>query len=110
MARRIYLIAAIIGAIAPYAFFVSFFADQGIGLATFIEAAFANGAAGGFTTDLVISSGVFWTYMFSRRHGPNPWPIIAVNLLVGLSCALPLYLYQASGAPSERATAGSRAG
>ena len=106
--RRIYLVAAIVGAIAPYAFFVSFFADEGIGLPTFIGAAFANGAAGGFATDLVISSGVFWTYMFSRRDGPTPWPFIAVNLLIGLSCALPLYLYRASGTAASNAT--SRAG
>jgi len=108
--RRIYLIAAIVGAIAPYAFFVSFVADEGVGLPTFVRAVFANGAAGGFATDLLISSAVFWSYMFSRRDGPNPWPIVAVNLLIGLSCALPLYLYQASGSASNGAVSRSRAG
>jgi hypothetical protein len=77
----------------PYAFFVSFFADEGIGLPTFVEGVFANGAAGGFAADVLISSAVFWSYMFSRRDGPSPWPVVAVNLLIGLSCALPLYLY-----------------
>ncbi len=91
--KHFYLGAAIAGAIVPYAFFLDFFVDEGIDLPAFIDALFANGAAGGFTADLLITSAVFWGYMFTRRTGPNPWPIVLVNLLIGLSCALPLYLY-----------------
>lgn len=91
--KHFYLVAAIAGAIAPYAFFADFFTDEGVGLATFIEALFANGAAAGFATDLLITSAVFWVWMLSRADGPRPWPFILVNLLVGLSCAFPLYLY-----------------
>ncbi len=36
--------------------------------------------------------------MFTRGDGPSPWPFVAVNLMIGLSCALPLYLYMANRA------------
>ena len=63
-------------------------------LESFIAALFVNGAAGGFTADLLISSLVFWTYMFSRKaDGPKMWPFVALNLAIGLSCALPAYLW-----------------
>jgi hypothetical protein len=34
----------------------------------------------------------------TRTQGPSPWPFIAINLLIGLSCALPAYLYVRSRA------------
>ncbi len=89
-----YLLLAILGAIIPLAFFVSFGAEQGVDLVAFIQALFVNGAAGGFTADLLISSFVFWLYMFSNQaNGPKPWVFIALNLCIGLSCALPAYLW-----------------
>ena len=47
--RTVYLFAAIIGAVIPMAFFVSFGAAEGINLVSFVAALFVNGAAGGFT-------------------------------------------------------------
>ena len=92
--KTVYLLLAIVGAIVPYLFFLGFAGEQGIDLAGFVQALFANGAAGGFTADLLISSFVFWIYMFSRQQqGPKPWLFIVLNLTIGLSCALPAYLY-----------------
>ena len=92
--KTTYLILALLGAVIPIAFFGNFFAAQGIDLFVFIEALFVNGAAGGFTADLLISSFVFWIYMFSNQsEGPKPWAFIAINLCIGLSCALPAYLW-----------------
>lgn len=92
--RTVYLLAAIAGAIIPILFFASFIATAGVDLPAFVQALFVNGAAGGFTADLLISSFVFWIYMFSQQSsGPKPWPFIALNLCIGLSCALPAYLY-----------------
>lgn len=94
--KRIYLTAAVVGAIVPYAFFIGFAAEEGLNLMAFIEALFANGAAGGFTADLLISSAVFWIYMGSRAAmGPKPGLFIVLNLTIGLSCALPAYLWAA---------------
>jgi hypothetical protein len=94
--KTVFLILAIIGAIVPYAFFLQFFSSEGVQLTGFISALFANGAAGGFSADLLISSFVFWLAMFYRRGqkgGPSPALFIALNLLIGLSCALPAYFY-----------------
>lgn len=92
--KTVYLLLAILGAVIPLAFFADFAAEQGLDLITFVMALFVNGAAGGFTVDLLISSFVFWIYMFSNQQdGPKPWAFIALNLCIGLSCALPAYLW-----------------
>ena len=96
--KTVYLVLAVLGAVVPYAMFFGFFAEQGIDLAAFIAALFANGASGGFTADLLISSLVFWIYMFTRPDGPKPWLFIVLNLTIGLSCALPAYLYAVTAA------------
>jgi len=90
--KNFYLGAAIVGAIVPYMFFIEFFNAQGLLPSTFAGALFVNGAAGGFTVDLLITSAVFWTYLFSNKE-TRSWLYIMVNLTIGLSCALPLYLY-----------------
>ena len=73
--KTTYLLLAILGAAIPLLFLVDFVADQGIDLVAFVAALFANGAAGMFTADLLISSFVFWIYMFSnQQRGPKPWP------------------------------------
>lgn len=92
--KTVYLLMAIMGAIVPYVFFGSFVMAEGLDVLLFIQGVFANGAASGFAADLFISSFVFWAFMFSRqRTGPKPWIFIVINLTVGLSCALPAYLW-----------------
>ena len=106
--KKFYLIAAILGAVVPYLFFIQFFAVQGFDLPAFIVALFANGAAGGFSADLLISSFTFWGYMlYQQRHsaGPAPYWFVALNLTIGLSCALPAYLYVCETKKAEEQTA-----
>ncbi|MEM1244876.1 MAG: DUF2834 domain-containing protein [Acidobacteriota bacterium] len=94
--KHLYLALAIAGAVIPYVFFVKFFGASGVSLGGFVEALFVNGAAAGFTADLLITSAVFWIWMASRRAdgiGPRPWLFVLLNLSIGLSCALPAYLY-----------------
>jgi hypothetical protein len=94
--KRLYLILAILGAIVPYIFFVQFFSAEGVTLGRFLSALFANGAAGGISADLLFTSFVFWITMYYRRSkksGPNPLLFVILNLTIGLSCAVPAYLY-----------------
>ena len=92
--KKIYLVLAFIGAIIPYYFFVQHFAAVGYGLPDFLAGVFATPAASGFTADLLITSFVFWIFMFTEADSSKkPWLFIALNLLIGLSCALPAYLY-----------------
>ena len=94
--KQLYLVLAIVGAILPYVFFVQHFSSEGVSLSGFVAALFANGAAGGFTSDLLLTSTVFWMFMIHQRtrgKGPHPVLFIALNLVIGLSCAFPAYLY-----------------
>jgi hypothetical protein len=96
MSRRgLFLVLAVLGGIAPYIFFFQFFSAEGLA-GNFVGALFVNGAAGGFATDVLISSVVFWIYLFAeaRRVGVSrPWVYVLVNLCIGLSCAFPLFLW-----------------
>ena len=94
--KTLYLVLAIIGAVLPYAFFIQHFSSEGVSLPGFVAALFANPAAGGFTADLLFTSIVFWVFMVhQRRRGRGPGPIIFIvlNVLIGLSCAFPAYIY-----------------
>lgn len=100
--KTVYLVMAVLGAAVPMSFFVAFGAENGISLTSFIAALFANSAAGGFTADLLITSLVFWIYLWSQRgKGPKAWPFIVINLGIGLSCAFPAYLWAAMNNHSD---------
>jgi hypothetical protein len=103
--KRIYLLLAIGGAVVPYLFFIRHFADAGFAAGKFVGAVFANPAAGGFAADVLISSLVFWIFMIHRRgrgEGPKPLWFVVINLTVGLSCALPAYLYANAASDESR--------
>ncbi len=87
----LFLCLAVVGAIVPYVFFIDFFAAEGL-TGDFVGSLFANGAAGGFTADLLITSLAFWVYLWHSKV-ERLWMYILINLTIGLSCALPLYLY-----------------
>jgi hypothetical protein len=90
--KNFYLFAAITGAVLPLFFFLQFFGAPA--QAGFVASLFVNGATSGFTADLLISSFVFWAYMWTQdESAPKPWLFIVLNLAIGLSCALPAYLY-----------------
>jgi hypothetical protein len=102
--RIAFLLLAIIGGIVPFVFFGQHFATVGVGMTDFAAALFENPAAGGFPADLLISSFVFWLAMFYRRsrgRGPKPLLFILLNLIIGLSCALPAYIYASLGNAKE---------
>lgn len=90
--KSVYLVLTIVGSIVPYLFFFDFFAAHGVNLPVFVGGLFANGAAGGFTADLLITSLVFWLYLYEQKE-PKLWMYVLLNLTIGMSCAVPLYLY-----------------
>ena len=92
--KNVYLVFAIAGAAIPYYFFLQHVGVAGVDPGGFLGLAFANPVAAGFSADLFISSFAFWAFMFAAGSAsPRPWPFIGLNLLIGLSCALPAYLY-----------------
>ena len=100
MLRNFYLLMAIIGTIVPWAFFAGFFTTEGINIPLFVESLFINGAAGGFSSDVLISILVFWVWSYTdaqRNRVPRWWLVLPAGFTVGLSLALPLYLYIREG-------------
>lgn len=95
--RLIYLIAAIIGAIVPMYFFVSWFNEFGWDIVEMSKAWNVNDAASGLVWDLTISALVlaFWAIVESvqRRDYWAPVVTILATFCIGVSCGLPLYLF-----------------
>lgn len=98
--KPLYLLLAILGTLVPWLFFGSFFSRNGLDIPLFAQSLFANGAAGGFSADVLISIVVFWLWSFTdaRKVGVKRWwLVLPAACVVGLSLALPLYLYFREG-------------
>jgi len=94
--KNIFLILAIVGFLAPYFFFVQVPPASALDLPALIGPLFANGLMKGVAMNLAVSVIAFWTFVFveaNRLRMKNPWVYLLATLLVGLSFALPLFLY-----------------
>ena len=71
MLKRFYLVCAVIGTVIPWLFFANFFATEGFNIPFFVQSLFANGAAGGFVADVLISIVVFlvWSFTIHDYYG-----------------------------------------
>ena len=96
-ARTIYLFLCVVGTILPTSQFVMFVAEHGFDLFEFIRQMFATRIATLFAFDVMVSAVVLFVFIGieRRRHRmTGVWlPVLAV-FAVGVSLALPLYLYQ----------------
>lgn len=92
-----YLVAFVVGTLTPLYFIANFIRKEGgIALSEFIDQLFANYAASTFSSDLLICSFIFWVFMVhdkKNKNLPNLLYFITLNLTIGLSSALPVYLY-----------------
>jgi len=91
--KNIFLILTIIGFIAPYYFF---FQVREFDLAGLFQQVSASLILSGLAMDLLVAVIVFWFFMFTEARKlqmKNSWVYLLANLLVGLSFALPLFLY-----------------
>lgn len=94
--KTFYLFAAVVGTLLPYYYFSSFAMENGLNAGLFLEQVLSSRAPMGFVIDLLISSFAFWPFLFTeakRVQTPSPWFFIVFNLVIGLSCALPLYFH-----------------
>ena len=92
----LYLIAAILGTILPLSQLVPFLALHGMDVRLLFEQLFQNHSGAFFGMDVIVSSFVLWLFVFSegRRRGmKNLWLYVVCNLVVGVSLALPLFLF-----------------
>jgi hypothetical protein len=106
MKKTIYLVGAIVGTVLPYYFLVQFLLQYGFDLPLFVQQLFANPIATMFAVDLFISCFVFWVFLYAegrRLEMANLWVYVVLNLTVGLSLALPLFLYFREGRMAQGA-------
>jgi len=94
--KRFYLIAAIVGTILPLSQLIPFLAQFGLDVSLFFSQLFQNYVSSFFGMDVIISSFILWLFIFSegkRQQMKNLWVYVVCNLVVGVSLALPLFLY-----------------
>ena len=96
MKKNVYLGLCVLGVVLPYWQFLPWAAQNGLNLPLFAQQLFANRIGAFFGMDVLVSAVallVFVRFQNSRTRIPGRWlPLIAV-LTVGVSLALPLFLY-----------------
>jgi len=100
MRRNLYLLGAVLGLVLPYLYFIPFVMEHGLDAGLFINQLFANRISAFFGMDVIVSSLVLWVFVFAegKRLGmKHLWVYVVCNLTVGVSLALPLFLYFREG-------------
>ena len=96
MKKNVYLGLCVLGVALPYWQFLPWLAQNGLNLPLFVQQLFANRIGAFFGMDVLVSAVallVFVRFENSRIRIPGRWlPLIAV-LTVGVSLALPLFLF-----------------
>ena len=98
--RPLYLVLTVLGAVAPYFFFISFLLQNGLDAGLLIDQLFANDISTFFAADLLITAVAFLVFSYDeskRRKMANWWAYALATLLVGPSFAFPLFLYLREG-------------
>ena len=98
--RTFYAVSAIIGTWVAWVVFGSFFALDGIVSPALLRGLVAKGAASGSSADVLLSILVFcvWSWRDARDLGLRRWwLVLPAGCTVGLSLALPLYLWMREG-------------
>jgi hypothetical protein len=96
MTRYLYLVLCVLGVALPCSQLFPFLTEHGLNLGLMVEQLFANRISAFFGLDVVVSSLVLWVFVITegrRRRMKYLWAYIACNLAVGVSLALPLFLY-----------------
>ena len=94
--KKAYLGLAVAGLVFPYAFFIPFLLQNGLDLPLLWQQLTANNISLFFAADVVLGSVALWVWMYfdMQRRPVKLWGLSVLgNLLVGLSFALPLYLF-----------------
>ena len=96
MLRYIYLVLCILGTVLPYSQFLPFLVEHSLDVNLLLKQLFANRIYAFFGFDVIISSLVLWVFVFVEGRRLNMRylrMLIVCNLAVGVSLALPLFLF-----------------
>lgn len=92
----LYLITFILGTMLPLSQLIPFLMEYGFNVPLLFKQLFQTHASAFFGLDVIVSSVVLWLFVFSegrRLRMKNLWVYILCNLAVGVSSALPLFLF-----------------
>ena len=93
--RSVFLVLALVGAVAPYAFFVPWLREHGLDVARLLRELGANRVSSFFGADVIVSAAVVLALLVARRERLTRWQLgatLAATLSIGVSCGLPLLL------------------
>jgi hypothetical protein len=105
-AKHLYLGLCVLGAALPYSQFLPFLREHGLDPRLIVEQLFANRISSFFGLDVLVSAVVLWVFVRieGRRSGiARSWVPLAALLTVGVSLALPLFLYMREAQREVRA-------
>lgn len=94
--RHLYLGLAVLGLLLPYSQFVPWLLAHGANVPLLLRELFANRIAAGFALDVIVAALVVIAFVLSesrRVRMRGIWMPIGGVVLVGVSFALPLFLY-----------------
>ena len=94
--KAFYLIATVAGTILPWIPFWPFVMEKSFSPYSIIQALYANGASSGLSNDFFISCVVFWVFVIvdaKQLRLKYWWFVIPSAPFIGLSMALPAYLF-----------------
>jgi hypothetical protein len=92
----LYLIAFVLGTVLPLSQLAPFLTEHGLDVPLLFKQLFQTHASAFFGLDVIVSSLVLWVFVFQegrRLRMKNLWLYILCNLIVGVSSALPLFLF-----------------
>jgi hypothetical protein len=94
--KTLYLILCVLGIVLPYWEFLPWVAQNGLSLPLFFHLLFANRISAFFGMDVFVSAAVLVVFLrieSSHLRIPGRWLPVLALLLVGVSLALPLFLF-----------------
>ena len=103
--KNVYLFLCVLGILLPYSQFIPWVMENGLDLGLIFRQLFANRIGGFFGLDVLVSSVILIRFVHTegQRLGVRRlWLPILGLLTVGVSCALPLFLYLREGALEGR--------
>ena len=92
----LFLIAAVVGCVLPLRHFVRFLLTEGLNVPLFFHQLFQTEVSAIFAMDVIVSAIALWLFVFvegRRRRMKALWIYVVCTMLVGVSFALPLFLY-----------------
>lgn len=92
--KNFWLGATVLGTVIPYFFFYNQIVSEGFSWSEIFYLIFPTYAATGFIADLLLASFVFWIYIYKKAGKSLFLQVVLLNLTVGLSAALPYFLYR----------------